>query len=211
MNLVDTIDRRFARFGVRGYTLAPGYVATRFSASYRQASDAALLPGEVAEALVTMVRDPTGGANTIFLEPGRASRGQFVFQRAAPDAAPSIPNQVPNDDHQPEPSAGLSPDRSTEAEGGVAKTIRAVLRLPSASDLRGGGLGLTPGWDSLKHIEIIVAIEALVGLRFKSSEIEATHRYDDLVALCARKTPITPPASEPVRSQRGNGTGTSSG
>jgi hypothetical protein len=69
----------------------------------------------------------------------------------------------------------------------IAPLVRAVLRLPGNHDLRGGGLDQTSGWDSLKHIEIILAIETQLGLHFKSSEIEATHRYDDLVALCAQR------------------------
>ncbi|HEY4187563.1 MAG TPA: SDR family NAD(P)-dependent oxidoreductase [Polyangia bacterium] len=184
MNLIDGIDRRCAGFGVRGYTLAPGYVATRFSAAYRSASEAALLPGEVAEALVTLVREPAPRGNTLFLEPGRASRGQLAFQ---PDAKP-----LPAGEAESAVTAVTAVTAVPSTEGpptseGVAQAIRSVLRAAATQELRGGGLGLTPGWDSLKHLEIILAIEARTGLHFKSTEIEATHRFDDLLALCARK------------------------
>jgi 3-oxoacyl-[acyl-carrier protein] reductase len=147
-------------------------VATRFSAAYRLPSDAALLPGEVAEALVTLVREPDRHGNTLFLEPGRA---------------------VPADDPDPVLTGDPSP-KGARSSDGVTQAIRSVLRVPSTHDLSGGGLGLTPGWDSLKHIEIILAVEARTGLHFKSTEIEATHQFDDLVALCTRKMQDSPPS-----------------
>jgi len=192
MNLVDALDRRFARYGVRGLTLAPGYVATRFSAPYRSASDAALLPGEVAEALVTLLGEKDAPGNTVFLEPGRAHRGQFAFQSG--DTPATIPARGPKEPDAVFVStpAGVSGSPSTE---GIAQAVRAVLRVPATQNLAGGGLGLTPGWDSLKHIEIILAVEARTGLHFSSHEIAATHRFDELVALCARKMQQPPAAS----------------
>ena len=196
MNLIDSLDRRFARYGIRGLTLAPGYVATRFSAPYRSAADAALLPGEVAEALVTLLGQTDDPGNTVFLEPGRAHRGRFAFQSGdAP--APPVPAAAPKEGG----GAGLLSTGATPATPngppsteGIAQAIRAVLRVPATHDLAGGGLGLTPGWDSLKHIEIILAVEARAGVHFSSHEIAATHRFDELVALCARKLQDQPAA-----------------
>ena len=176
MNLVDGIERRFAPFGVRGYTLAPGYVATRFSDPYRSNSDAALLPGEVADALIELVSADAQPGNTVFIEPGSVTRGKFGLRSGAVTPEKAV-------GPAPSPAAATAP----AAPDPIAPLVRAVLRLPANHDLHGGGLDLTPGWDSLKHIELILAIEAKLGLHFKSSEIEASHRYDDLVALCAQK------------------------
>jgi len=185
MNLIDALDRRYARYGVRGLTLAPGYVATRFSAPYRSASDAALLPGEVAEALVTLLSQKDDPGNTVFLKPGDAQRGQFTFQSG--DAAPApVAARGPKGPEAAAVSPPASVDDSPSTEG-LAQAIRAVLRLSPTQSLAGGGLGLTPGWDSLKHIEIILAVEARTGLHFSSHEIAATHRFDELLALCLRK------------------------
>ena len=79
MNLVDAIERRFASYGVRGYTLAPGYVATRFSEAYRSETDAALLPAEVADALVNLVGAHEAPGNTVFLKSRSHARGKFSF------------------------------------------------------------------------------------------------------------------------------------
>jgi NAD(P)-dependent dehydrogenase (short-subunit alcohol dehydrogenase family) len=182
MNLVDAIDRRFAPYGVRSYTLAPGFVATRFSEPYRSKWDAALLPAEVAEALIGLIEDRDRPGNTMLLEPGRALRGQFGFQAGASEREPASADETI-------PSAPIAPPtpEPSQARDEIAPLVRSVLKLAATQAMMGGGLGLTPGWDSLKHIEIILSIEAHCGVHFKSSEIEATHRYDDLVALCARK------------------------
>jgi NAD(P)-dependent dehydrogenase (short-subunit alcohol dehydrogenase family)/acyl dehydratase len=180
MNLVDGIERRFASFGVRGYTLAPGYVATRFSDAYRSDSAPVLLPGEVADALIDLVSAREQPGNTVFLEPGSITRGKFGLHSGA---------IAPEKMGSPVPSPVVAPSQASSPAvvDAIAPLVRAVLRLPGNHDLRGGGLDQTSGWDSLKHIEIILAIETQLGLHFKSSEIEATHRYDDLVALCAQR------------------------
>ena len=53
--------------------------------------------------------------------------------------------------------------------------------------LTGAGLGVTPAWDSLRHIELLLLVEEALGTPFTAEEIDSTHRYDDLVRLVARK------------------------
>ena len=45
-----------------------------------------------------------------------------------------------------------------------------------------------PAWDSIKHIEIIIATEAKYGLRFSSREVEGLRSVGDLVAIIDGKT-----------------------
>jgi acyl carrier protein len=44
-----------------------------------------------------------------------------------------------------------------------------------------------PGWDSLNHINIIIAIEKEYGVRFKSLEIIKCKNIGDLQKLCYSK------------------------
>ncbi|WP_213979273.1 acyl carrier protein [Sphingomonas sp. dw_22] len=39
------------------------------------------------------------------------------------------------------------------------------------------------GWDSFKHIEIVIAVEQRFGVRFRTREIDGLHSVGDLVAL----------------------------
>jgi acyl carrier protein len=136
----------------------------------------------VAEALLSLLTDRQGTDNVLILEAGRTTRGRYGFSRSGVSA---------NQEGAPPPTsvsslhtAHIDVAASTDR---ISPTIRKVLQLPAIYDLRGGGLGLTAGWDSLKHVEIILEIESQHKLHFKSSEIEATHRYDDLAALCDQK------------------------
>jgi hypothetical protein len=82
------------------------------------------------------------------------------------------------------PSGGGSPedDRSP-----AAVVVRKLLQLAPDADLGHAGLGVTPGWDSLKHIELLVTLESALGIRFGSGEMEALHRFSELDSLCRQK------------------------
>ena len=45
-----------------------------------------------------------------------------------------------------------------------------------------------PGWDSIKQIEIIVAVEEKYGVRIRAREVDALRNVGDLVSLIAGKT-----------------------
>jgi acyl carrier protein len=44
-----------------------------------------------------------------------------------------------------------------------------------------------PGWDSVKHIEIVIAIEEKYGFRFSSREVDGLRSVGDLIAVIERK------------------------
>lgn len=43
------------------------------------------------------------------------------------------------------------------------------------------------GWDSLAHIDLVVAIEAAFGIRFTSAELETMNQVGDIVTLIQKK------------------------
>jgi len=45
-----------------------------------------------------------------------------------------------------------------------------------------------PGWDSLRHVELLTKIEEEFGVRFKSLEVVKLKSVGDLQALIDRKT-----------------------
>lgn len=45
-----------------------------------------------------------------------------------------------------------------------------------------------PAWDSMNHVNIIIAIEQRLKIKFKTSEIESLHNVGELVAVIERKT-----------------------
>ena len=138
MNLIDSIDRRYAPYGVRGYTLAPGFVRGPVSRSrFRSPAQAALLPGEIAEALLALLdggraarkygRDRTGalGPRDVRLPYGRGGFGA----------------NNPRHPQPPVPSIA-----SAEQGDKVAAVVRSVFGVAvPATTWRGGGLGVTAG------------------------------------------------------------------
>lgn len=187
MNFIDAIERRYASYGVRGLTLMPGMVATKFSQSFRAATDAVLLPGEVAEAAVALVDNRQSADNVLVLEAARTTRGRYGFFHGARQEPRAEEHTAPLRNSPTEAATPRAADRFSD-------TIRNVLKLSGGYDLHDGGLGITPGWDSMKHIEIILAIETDHGVSFSSSEIEAAHSFENLIALCRRKSGTGAPA-----------------
>jgi short-subunit dehydrogenase/acyl carrier protein len=180
-SLVDSVERSYSAYGVRGLNIMPGLVATRFSEAF-QGNGPALLPQEVADTVVQAIAEEHAQGNTVIVEPGYRQRGRRGFHVAGA-AKPVATATGPAEDDAPATTtiaahAGSSP---------AASIVRKVLRLAGTADLADAALGVTPGWDSLKHIELIVEIEAALGIHFRSEEMEAVHRFAELDALCRKK------------------------
>jgi short-subunit dehydrogenase/acyl dehydratase/acyl carrier protein len=172
------MDGRFSAYGIRGLVLIPGYVATRFSDELRGGAPA-LLPQEVAAEVANMITAPKDVA--VVLEVGRRASGTLGFF--------SVPKAVvPANDtltSAAETSPGSAENAPTSAR--VTDVIGRILHLPPKSKLDGGGLGTTPGWDSLRQIEVILALELEFNIRFTSPELAELTRFDALLDACQRK------------------------
>lgn len=186
VSLVAGLERRYGAYGVHGITIAPGFVKTRFSLAYRKGDAAALLPEEVADTVFGCVETPDATAPYISLEIGIRREGAYGFHRttaaattSSSSAAAAIAAIVPG----PETSAAAPHDSE-----GLAALIRAFLGLTANTDMTTAGMGITEGWDSLKHIEILLHIERTYGISFSAHEIDETTRYDKLEHLWLDKT-----------------------
>jgi aminoglycoside N3'-acetyltransferase/acyl carrier protein len=88
---------------------------------------------------------------------------------------------------QSEVSPRVSEVATVDGQSPTASLVRQLLKLPANADLSEAALGVTPGWDSLKQIEILVSLESEFDIRFLSSEMESLHRFTDLDSLCRTK------------------------
>ncbi|HVE15688.1 MAG TPA: SDR family NAD(P)-dependent oxidoreductase, partial [Chthoniobacterales bacterium] len=148
-SLSNGVEQKYSPYGVRGLAILPGLVATKFSEAYRDEETSALLPQEVGEAVLRQIDDDAPG-NAMILEVGRQQRGRIGFH--LPGAVRSAAT-----------TAAESPEHETTPEAApsaVAATLRKVLRLAPGTDVSQAELGITPGWDSLKHLELLLEIEA---------------------------------------------------
>ncbi len=197
VSLVAGIERHHRVHGVRGITVAPGFVKTRFSEAHRPANAGALLPEEVAETVFDCVDNPDGAPAYVSLEVGSRRDGAYGFflPAGSPPGATAFspPVAIP----------GVTPGVVAEnangpAEAGrhdaLADLVRGYLGLAGDVAMATAGMGLTEGWDSLKHVEILLLIERTFGISFSSSEIDGTTRFSDLEQLwrgkVSQRTPI---------------------
>ncbi len=180
-NLVAGLDRAHAGHGIHGLTIAPGFVETAFSREVRPAGQGCLLPEEVAE-LADLHLDEGG---VVMVEAGRApEKMRFGFHgisRSRPEAAPAAPQAGSG----AAPSFAADPAEAWRSR--LADAVRRVIGPVPPQDLASAGLGSTAGWDSLRHIKVILEVEQELGISFTSTEIEATRQYSGLETLVARK------------------------
>jgi NADP-dependent 3-hydroxy acid dehydrogenase YdfG/acyl dehydratase/acyl carrier protein len=177
---VNRLDRDYAAYGVRGLHLLSDTVATPFSADYRGTAPA-LMPQEVAEALLQLIADRESPGNTLRVDLNGTRRGRLGFYEPAQSAGLSTPPL------SPEAAAPVIGVASGDGHSPASTLVRKLLRLPANADLNEAALGITPGWDSLKQIELLVSLESALGIRILSSEMESLHRFTDLDALCRKK------------------------
>lgn len=186
VGFANSIESRFAAYGIRGKVVAPGYVDTAFSESVRPASAPFLLAEEVAEAIVDHLEDKKPDCPSyLWLEPGTRRYGSIGFKERVEEQA--RPATVANDvSSQPRPA---TPATSLTSQGGagIEGLVRRFFKLPPLHPLADGGLGATPGWDSLAHIELIVFLESQLGITFTTQEMAGVTHMQTMVAVVERK------------------------
>lgn len=183
-----SLDAANRAYGVTGHTLAPGYVATAFSEAFRGPETPALLPAEVASHLLDLLDDRKSVERDLIVETGRTARGRFGFVPAGSRVQSTVQPIAGAQENNASPPAGASAGDQTDLQ--LRQSVLRALKLPANHDLSGGGLGVTPGWDSLRHIELLLAVESEYGVRFTSGEIETTHRFEQLGELLRQKRQV---------------------
>ena len=183
-NWVTAFDRRYGGYGLAGWVVAPGVVETAFSAAIRAPDKPALLPEEVAEAVVDCLTESAAGtARYLWLEPGGQRLGNYAFHNTG--NAPAAPAPAPQ--HEA-PSQAPRPAAESDAAG----LIRDFLGATAEQDMSGAAVDHFPGWDSLRHIELMLYLEEQLGIAFTSGEIERSTQFTALCDLIAQKGQTRP-------------------
>lgn len=197
---VRAFDGRYSPYGVFGAVVAPGFVLGDFSQAFRPEDAECLLPEEAAEAIVEEL-EATDRRQGCYLQlaPGSKRRGEFSFHQhngqAEREASALLNSESTAYPPLERGRLGLSNGEAADhwgiaslcqpPEAGVAlqEIVRCFFRLPNEASLAEAGLGVTPGWDSLGHLELLLHLESTLGLSFTSSELSRTTRYAELQRL----------------------------
>lgn len=161
------LNDRYGRFGIAGSVVAPGYVRSAYSDRHRPADADALLPEEVAERVVACLSGEKGAGQYVWLEPNALRFGAFGFRGAGAASSASAAQFL----------SGRSENetvRPGSGDGGIDKLVRAFFGAPADADLSEAGIDRYPGWDSLRHFELMMHLEQELGIRFSSTELERT-------------------------------------
>jgi len=172
---LDRLDRENRSYGIFGKVLAPTYVASAYSKSFR-GQNAALLPHEVAIEAFDMVSNPSSFMRVQNV--GSVVDGIFGF---GPDKTSPLDAQT---ESQSVFVNSKSYPREDDLENRLLFVVKSILKMSSENEIIEGGLGIAPGWDSLAQIQIILAVENELGLAFTSNEIETTSTFRMLLTTC---------------------------
>ncbi len=183
VNYLSNQDRKYSEFGVKCVTIAPGFVQTAFSEKYRSDDDYALLPEEVAETVVAVIDDSTYA-------------GYIVYETSKPKQMYFGKYEAKANEHQPLTSAVQEVVGTNEVNVSTGSAVdisklnsvfRSTLGLDNEVDLSKAEIGETQGWDSLKHLELILHLENVFNVVFESSEIATMHTYSSLMQCVLKK------------------------
>lgn len=172
LDLINRVDREQGEFGVRALTLAPGYVCTDFSRAWFNPQTPGLLPEEVAEKAMALVAAPPLQSFCVLLA---SEADMFAGESSEGGAAPA--------------NSSVQKGDSVERQASLSSLVRRILAMPPDADIEKAALGETAQWDSLKQIELVIAVERAFGITFSVQEIEAARSYAALSNLLQEKVP----------------------
>ena len=78
------------------------------------------------------------------------------------------------------------------------KIVGSVLGVDASELTETSNSQNTPLWDSLRHIEVIFAVESAYHVRFTMAEITSLKNLGDIRRILASKTPFEQEAAEPL-------------
>ena len=174
---LSAFDKSNSEFGVRGLNILSGLVATAYSTS-AQGNAPAMVPQELAEAIAEIALDDRAGRAVMVEWNGwRTGAVGFHENRVAPALVPTAAAGGAT------VAAPVAAGDTAAIETQIAGVLRARFNLPADADLSDGGVGNTPGWDSLRHIELVLHLEELFGIRYGAGDVEKMLTYQSLVSV----------------------------
>jgi len=78
------------------------------------------------------------------------------------------------------------PDSATRERDVLRKIVAEVLQLPLAAVPANANSQTIEAWDSLRHLDIVMAIEAATGVSFSTAEIVELTSLEKIEAALAR-------------------------
>ena len=183
VNFLQSMNRNYFHYGVQFLTVALGFVKTSFSKDLDVESEStAILPEQAAEEIVKHLEDSQTQNTYIRFDHNGSIPGEYTFNKV--EHVESIQPKLMD---FPIDSArdGLQYDKNeTDIFSQIFDRLFVrILKIPDNIVLNKVELGSFPTWDSLKNIELILAMEGEFSVKISSEEIVQTHTYISLKKL----------------------------
>jgi len=177
VNYLDGIRKRFSEWGINARCLALGKVDTKFSTSLITRTSSQMMPEQVAENILNILEDESSTDFYYWLENTGLNVGSYDFIRTEK----SDPENLELEEKK------FVKNIVTNRPDKLKDLIMRFFNLGANTNWDNVGLGLTAGWDSLRHIEFILLVEENYSIKFSSEEIDLTTTFYDLNNLLNKK------------------------
>ena len=173
-NFLSHFDATFGAYGIRGNVLAPDLVATKFSKNIR-GEKASLMPAEVGEKIFDIATNSNSFMTVQYMN--SISKGSFGFSG-------SVADEISTEQEKKHPlkKKKIVSDRGDSIEEELILCAQKILPKASDKSLRSGGLGITPGWDSLAQIQILLEVESHFGHAFSAADYDELKSFHGILA-----------------------------
>jgi short-subunit dehydrogenase/acyl carrier protein/acyl dehydratase len=187
-SLVNQTAKRFSEFGIAAYTVAPSYVATSFSKGFQPDGVQASEPEEIANCISGIIEKRNvekSDSSFIRIDTNGIREGCFSWFDRRPDFADTAIGTASSEiDTEPQSS---DEDIDATQLPAILREISQFLNIRGHEAFDMAELGVTPGWDSLRHIELMLFLEKAFGISFDANEIETTRTLKRLAKLISTK------------------------
>lgn len=184
-NYVHQFDKSYGPYGIRGLNVYAGLVDTEFSREL-EGTNLAMNAAEVADHILFALQNQDRAETSILIEAGKSPRsGSVQFSDSNSEPTPIPFARVSSS------SATSRSDSVSENDDGVTTRLQKILArtlgIPDLTSPETAGIGETPGWDSLRQIEIVLATEKEFSVQFHSEEIGELQTYRALLRRVQQK------------------------
>jgi 3-oxoacyl-[acyl-carrier protein] reductase len=178
-SLLYYIFKNYSEFGINSFVVAPHITDTQFSASMPEGTKK-LSPLIVAEKIIDIIEGKLQ-SNYITIWQGSLEERMWGSHSYSGDLTAKDSNKAEeNTDNSIDVDVKSKVDFVREK---LDKIVRKTLNLPDNVSLENGGLGVTSGWNSLKHIQLILEVETEFGVKIPSHAMQKTSTFQQLNVL----------------------------
>ena len=177
VNFCSSFNHHFQSMGLNAKVISPGLISTNFSAQVADQSNA-MLPEQVAEAITELYESDQ--SFFLWVEKNMTRSGGYGFF-AKQDTIQSLPTE------KSQTTSAIRNDSGDKLATALQSLIIKHLGLPQETDWSSAGVAITPKWDSLNHMLLLVEVERQFGVSVASFEMDRTTTYQQLFSMLAEK------------------------